>query len=134
MNPYSPPEADLTIPTGPSPLLIKLVVGILAFSLCMTWINAYFISYAYDETFFDPFTIGLNVLWSGIIIWLCHDLLRAKNNPKFTMLILFGIVAFFTVDDPISALVVSIGILEAGCYLICFFILNLKSVQPWFIK
>ncbi|BBM03778.1 hypothetical protein [Microbulbifer sp. GL-2] len=135
MSLYSPPESQVAEPAGPVPALVKIVLSMLIFLFILTIFSSLLVAMSEGHLELnDPIFIGFNLVWLAIVIWISHDLLKARSNPQYTFLMLAIVVMFMTVADPVSKMVFYTGLLESVCYLVCFIILRAKSLDLWFLK
>ena len=70
------------------PSNIKKAAIALALSCISTLIAVYFDGLELEEiSFSDPFTLGINVIWALVIVWIIWDLVRGKDIKKTLVLV-----------------------------------------------
>ena len=70
------------------PSNIKKAAIALALSCISTLIAVYFDGLELEEiSFSDPFTLGINVIWALVIVWIIGDLVRGKDIKKTLVLV-----------------------------------------------
>ncbi len=104
-------------------------------SCLSTLIAVYFDGLDFEEiSFSDPFTLGINVIWTVIIAWVIWDLFRGKDI-KLT-LVLVGVIMLASLIWDVSEFGFGMAqlfyVLELLMFVAAYFFVSTKESKSWF--
>ncbi|WP_275270516.1 hypothetical protein [Limnobacter sp. P1] len=107
----------------------------LVISCLSTLIAVYFDGLDFEEiSFSDPFTLGINVIWTVIIAWVIWDLFRGKDI-KLT-LVLVGVIMLASLIWDVSEFGFGMAqlfyVLELLMFVAAYFFVSTKESKSWF--
>ena len=114
---------------------IKRAAIALVISCFSTLIAVYFDGLSFEEiSFKDPFTLGINILWTFIIAWIIWDLLKGKDI-KLTLVIV-GTIMLFSLAWDISEFGFGMAqlfyVLELLMFVAAYFLVSTKESKLWY--
>ncbi len=117
------------------PSNIKKAALALVISCVSTLIAVYFDGLELEEiSFSDPFTFGINVVWTLIIIWIIWDLLKGKDI-KLTLLLVGAIMLVSVVWDFVEfgfSVAQIFYIIELLMFMSAYFLVKSKESAEWY--
>ncbi|TQV65698.1 hypothetical protein FKG94_28270 [Exilibacterium tricleocarpae] len=116
---------------------IKKAAIALVISCISTLMAVYFDGLEFEEiSFSDPFTLGINVIWTFIIAWIIWDLFRGEDI-KLT-LILVGAIMLASVAWDISEFGLGIAqlfdVLELVMFVVAYLLVSSKESKSWYLE
>ena len=116
---------------------IKKAAIALIISCVSTLVAVYFDGLEIEElSFTDPFTLGINIIWTLIIAWVIWDLLKGKDI-KLTLVFVGAIMLASLIWD-ISEFGFGMAqffyVLELLMFIAAYFFVNSKESKSWYLE
>jgi len=95
----------------------------------------YFDGLDFEEiSFHDPFTLGINVIWTLVIAWVIWDLFRGKDIKP--TLILVGIIMLASLARDIAEIGFGLAqlfyVLELLMFVAAYFFVSTENSKSWY--
>ena len=114
---------------------IKKAAIALIISCISTLIAVYFDGIEYEEiSYSDPFTLGINIVWTLIIAWIIWDLLKGKDI-KLTLILVGAIMLaslsyeWFEYGFGIAQIFYAVELLM---FVFAYFLVKSKESRAWY--
>jgi hypothetical protein len=125
------PQRRTSLPTDIKRAAIALIISCIS-----TLLAVYFDGLDFKEIGFDdPFTLGINIIWTLIIAWIIWDLFRGKDI-KLT-LVLVGIIMLSSLAWDIVEIGFGIAqlfyVLELLMFVAAYFFVSTKESKSWYL-
>jgi len=134
MDPYKAPESDLIKDNFVQmPSKIKAVYSLIGFSFVVFLIEEFFYALVDLDSIWDLSNYIFIPIWGGLLYWVTSSIKNRKENPKKTFLalsVIIAVLSFLPSSDKSYYMYTSL--IEAGCFLGAFFLLNHKDSEDWF--
>jgi len=131
MNPYDAPKTQLVPPRGKAPKEIKLVLSLLVVAGLAAFLHT-FVFDGESAQLDDPFSLGINFFWLCILLWIGHSVIRGKENPKTTFMLLALITCAFAALDYENKFLFVIGAVESSCFALGYLLLRSSTAIDWY--
>jgi len=134
VNPYNAPKSELATPRGPAPVKIKIIL----FLVAVAGVSAFTHTYLYlriDESTFidDPFSLGINVFWLCVLLWVANSVARGRENPKAIFLVLAVMTFGFAILDYQGTCLLVLSLIESLSFALGYLLLRAQSLRSWYI-